>query len=305
MKHDAVMQWGGFPTVVGQSAATTVWIAWLAVLGLGMVVEATAQDADDSPKKIPRAFDRNPAEPEEEPEVKRDRQPAMNFVMDEQRWAEQIYSSLGGSEAAFEQLHRRRVRLVLNRIELICGISETKREKVMASAELELQRVKSDIQALVSEAPKNPTQEEYQAFYQRIWSLIQAQQAGPWQNQRQNATPSLWKKVLQTQLTAEDDKQIKQDETDRSAFAQEVTRVEVLLQVSRRLGLTRSQREKLELYSQSTPLNWQSFPMAWSALQQFPVATLAEILTQEQMGQLKNPLETSDDLHVIQVMMDE
>lgn len=305
MKHAAVMQWGGFPTVVGQSAATAVRIAWLAVLGLGMVVEATAQDADDSPKKIPRAFDRNPAEPEEEPEVKRDRQPAMNFVMDEQRWAEQIYSSLGGSEAAFEQLHRRRVRLVLNRIELICGISETKREKVMASAELELQRVKSDIQALVSEAPKNPTQEEYQAFYQRIWSLIQAQQAGPWQNQRQNATPSLWKKVLQTQLTAEDDKQIKQDETDRSAFAQEVTRVEVLLQVSRRLGLTRSQREKLELYSQSTPLNWQSFPMAWSALQQFPVATLAEILTQEQMGQLKNPLETSDDLHVIQVMMDE
>lgn len=305
MKHDALLQLDWFPNVVGRSAATAVWFVWLAVLGLGMVVEVTAQDAEDSPKKIPRAFDRNAAEPEEEPEVKRDRQPAMNFAMDEQRWAEQIYSSLGGSEAAFEQLHRRRVRLVLNRIELICGISETKREKVMASAELELQRVKSDIQALVSEAPKNPNQEEYQAFYQRIWSLIQAQQAGPWQNQRQNGTPSLWKKVLQTQLTAEDDKQIKHDEKDRSAFAQEVTRVEVLLQVSRRLGLTRSQREKLELYSQSTPANWQSFPMAWSTLQQFPVTTLAEILTQEQMGQLKNPLETSDDLQVIQVMMDE
>jgi hypothetical protein len=305
MKQHALRQWVRSRTVVGQSVATVVRIACFLVFGLGFVVGASAQDPDDSPRKIPRAFDRNAVEPEEEPEVKRDRQPMMNFAMDEQRWAEQIYSSLGGSEAAFEQLHRRRVRLVLNRIELICGISETKREKVMASAELELQRLKADVQTLVSEAPKNPTQEEYHQFYQRIWRLIQTQQAAPWQNQRENGPTSLWKKVLQTQLTADDDKQIKQDEKDRSAFAQEVTRIEVLLQVSRRLGLTQSQREKLELYSQSTPGNWQTFPIAWNSLQQFPVTTLAEILTQEQMGQLKNPLETSDDMQLIQFIVDE
>ena len=83
-------------------------------------------DKTDKADKIPRAFDRNRPEPEEEPEAPK-KNAMVNFAMDPDRWSDVIYSQLGGSEATFEQQQRRRVRSTVNRIELICGIDEATR----------------------------------------------------------------------------------------------------------------------------------------------------------------------------------
>ncbi|MFM7929885.1 MAG: hypothetical protein ACKO9Q_19440, partial [Pirellula sp.] len=48
-------------------------------------------------EKIPRAFDRNRPEPEEEVEAPK-KNAMVNFAMDPDRWTDVIYSQLGGSE---------------------------------------------------------------------------------------------------------------------------------------------------------------------------------------------------------------
>ncbi|MFN7731078.1 MAG: hypothetical protein ACK5OB_04195 [Pirellula sp.] len=251
--------------------------------------------------KIPTALERDAFVPEDPPEPKK--MAGQNrFQMDESNWTDMVYNQLGGTEATFEVMFRRRVRLYLNRLEILIGMQEDVREKVLATADLEVQRFRSEIQAVLADAPKNPTQEEYQNFYQTLWQKIQPFQMRLWQGARvagSNTTTPLWFKVLDTQLTKEHKAVLKSDERDRSAFSKDVARLDVLLQVSRRLGLTAVQRGKLESYSASHPDQFAAFETAWQVLQQLPEKTKNEMFTPYQGEQLKKPLETSDDLRPI------
>ena len=254
----------------------------------------TEPTISNTAEKIPRIFDRNPPEPEEE--VQAPPTTAMvNFAMDPDRWIDVIYSQLGGSESTFEQFQRRRARIALNRIELICGLDEPLREKVQATADLEIQRFKTEVLTLASQAPRNPTQEEYQEFYNRIHKLTQKYQPRVL-NQSQ---PSLWQKVLTSNLQDSQQSAIKKETDKRAEYREKTLRLETILRVSRRLGLTANQREKLEAYAQSQPENWKTFERAWQTLQSFPEKEKQNILTNEQIQELRKALETTDDLQLV------
>jgi len=251
---------------------------------------------DKAAEKIPRAFDRNRPEPEEEIEAPK-KNAMVNFAMDPDRWADVIYSQLGGSEATFEQQQRRKVRSTLNRIELICTIDQQIREKVQATAELEIQRFKTEVLALATQGPRNPTQEEYSEFYNRVFKLTERYRQ---QNQPNVARKMpLWQKVLYSNLDEGQKSDLEKDSQKRAEYKQQIVRLEVLQRVSRRLGLTSKQREKLEPYTLSNTEAWKTFDQAWQTLQQFPEKEKKDILTPEQIQELKKPLEQTDDLQLV------
>lgn len=245
-------------------------------------------------EKIPRIFDRNSPEPEDDnpPPPKN---AMVNFAMDPDRWIDVIYSQLGGSESTFEQFQRRRARISLNRIELICGLDESIREKVQATADLEIQRFKTEVLTLASQAPRNPTQEEYQAFYNRIHKLTQKYQP----RMLNKSDPFLWQKVLSTNLSETQQAAIKTETEKRTEYRDQTIRLETVLRISRRLGLTSKQREKLLPYTQSQPESWKTLERAWQTLQAFPEKEKQNLLTNEQIAELKKPLETTDELQLV------
>lgn len=271
------------------------------VVVLGDKPEKNSEKPDRSsgqnkPDKIPRAFDRNRPEPEEEPEAPK-KNAMVNFAMDSDRWSDVIYSQLGGSEGTFEQQQRRRVRSTVNRIELICGIDEATREKVQATAELEIQRFKTEVMALAAQGPRNPTQEEYSEFYNKVFKLTERFRV---QGQPPNTKKlPLWQKVLFSNLSEQHKQEIEKDNQKRAEYRQQVARIEVLMRISRRLGLTSKQREKLEPYTAANTEAWKSLDQAWQALQQFPEKEKREIFSPEQIQELKKPLEQSDDLQLV------
>lgn len=258
--------------------------------------QAAKPKSDKVVDKIPRAFDRNRPEPEEEVEAPK-KNAMVNFAMDPDRWTDVIYSQLGGSEGTFDQQQRRRVRSTLNRIELICTVDEQIREKVQATAELEIQRFKTEVMALAAQGPRNPTQEEYSEFYNKVFKLTERYRQ---QNQPNNAKKMpLWQKVLFSNLSQQHKDELEKDAQKRIEYRQQVVRLEVLQRISRRLGLTSKQREKLEPYLLSNTEAWKTLDQAWQTLQQFPEKEKKDIFTAEQMQELKKPLEQSDDLQLV------
>lgn len=247
-------------------------------------------------EKIPRAFDRNRPEPEEEVEAPK-KNAMVNFAMDPDRWADVIYSQLGGAEATFEQQQRRRVRSTLNRIELICTIDEQIREKVQATAELEIQRFKTEVLALAAQGPRNPTQDEYSEFYNKVFKLTERYRM---QNQPNGTRKMpLWQKVLFSNLSEQHKQELEKDNQKRAEYRQQIVRLEVLQRVSRRLGLSAKQRDKLEPYTLSNTEAWKTLEQAWATLQQFLEKEKRDIFTPEQIQELKKPLEQSDDLQLV------
>jgi len=281
-----------FPSVV-RCAINTAFLWLLPIL----FASAAAQDKTI----IPRAIDREREAAEEPAEIDDKQDRGRLIEMDRGRWIDMVYGQLGGNEATFDQNYRRRVRLSLNRIDLICGISETLREKVQATAELESQRLKADILTLINDAPLRLTQQQYSDFYQRIWKLIQPYQSQMNQGNNQNGE-ALWRKVLTSQLNEVQQKQITEDAAKRTAFREDIQRLETILKISRRLGLSRDQRNNLDKQSQTHPNNWQNLDMAWNTLQALPDAEKRSWFTPFQLEQLKKPLETTNDLQVVIVV---
>ena len=279
--------------VVGQAAAGQAAVKEDAKQGAKPKSDKGSEKVSE---KIPRAFDRNRPEPEEEVEAPK-KNAMVNFAMDPDRWTDVIYSQLGGSEATFEQQQRRRVRSTINRIELICTIDEKIREKVQETAELEIQRFKTEVLALATQGPRNPTQEEYSEFYNKVFKLTERFRQ---QNQPNAARKMpLWQKVLYSNLSDQNKEELEKDNRKRAEYRQQVVRLEVLLRISRRLGLTSKQREKLEPYTLSNTEAWKTLDQAWQTLQQFPEKEKREIFTPEQIQELKKPLEHSDDLQLV------
>jgi len=274
-----------------------------AIVFLALLLNGYSHSIAQDKPKIPRAIDRD-REAVEDPAEIDDKQGGDRLIeMDRGRWIDMVYGQLGGNEATFDQNYRRRVRLALNRIDLICGISDTLREKVQATAELESQRLKADILTLINDAPTRLTQKQYSDFYQRIWKLIQPYQSRMNQGNNQDGE-ALWRKVLTSQLDDKQQQKITEDATKRTAYREDVQRLETVLKITRRLGLSRDQRTNLDKQSQTHPNNWQNLDMAWNTLQALPDAEKRSWFTPFQLEQLKKPLETTNDLQVV-IMVEE
>jgi hypothetical protein len=121
------------------------------------------------------------------------------------------------------------------------------------------------------------------------------------QNQPNNNSKKmpLWQKVLFSNLNQLQKNDLEKDQQKRTEYRQQIVRLEVLQRVSRRLGLTSKQRDKLEPYLLSDTESWKTLDQAWQTLQQFPEKEKKDIFTLEQMQELKKPLEQTDDLQLV------
>ncbi len=251
--------------------------------------------------KIPDVLNRPPVEATEDLDPN---EPVagmmMQFEMDPERWMEMAFSNLGGSKATFEQSLKRRVRKVLNRVELLCGLSDSVREKVTATADLEYQRLDAKITALVSDAPRRPTQQQYQEFYQKLWAAVE-----PYRNVAANqgefTLQHLWQKVLYSNLDVDQLEIVESDEKRRLEYRNQVQRLDTLLKVSRVLGLDSQQLQKLEAVANANSQGWTTLDMAWAQLQAMPANILKEYLSESQRERLKQPLEVTNDIQPVMV----
>lgn len=254
--------------------------------------------------KIPNSLNRNETEVNDEPEIRKgDEAQVMQFAMEPERWLEMAYGSLGGTPASFEQSLRRRVRKTLNRIEQLVGIDEELRTKVNATAELEAQRLDANLIALANEAPRRPTQQQYQDFHQKLWTLIgpflqAAQQMLPGQADRQT---TLWEKVLQSNLSEEDLEIVGADERLRTEYLNRIQRLETLMKVSRVLGLDSKQLSVLEKIADANPQAWITLESAWQTLASMPDVQQQEYFTETQRIRLSRPLEFTNDLQPVMI----
>jgi len=281
-------------------------VPFLSTSGLGLLLTISplllAQDQERS--SIPNAIDRNTPETVEDLDLKNEGDaPLMQFELEPDRWSDMAYGILGGTRVTFEQALRRRVRLTLNRIEQLCGISDELRQKVTATAELEFQRLDADIAAIVAEAPRRPTQEQYQSFYQKLWKVCEPFAQVNHHDFSQNADrpKSLWRKVLSSNLSEDQREIVDDDQRQRNAFADRVERLETLLQVSRVLGLSAEQLQELEAVADANPSAWTSLESAWTTLAAMPENLHAEYFTEPQRIRLARPLEYSNDLRPVMV----
>lgn len=287
--------WKAFPRLL-LGLAMSVGLA--SDLAAQVKVQAQAQEKD----KIPNALDRAVADPDDEPEPRKlgDAR-LMQFDMEPERWADMAYSTIAGNRGEFEQILRRRVRMVLNQIEQLCGTSPELREKVTEAADLEFQRLDADIAALVAEAPRRPTQEQYEVFYRKIDELTSPFRPAFFTGNAPGVTPrrTVWEKVLQRNLTEEQREIIETDKAKRAEYRSRVRRLEILLQVSRVLGLSSKQLQDLERVADASPAGWTSLEYAWSVLSAMPEAQQKEYFTESQRIRLSKPLEYTNDLRPV------
>lgn len=283
----------------GYATGACRWCVVLAFLSVGAGHELHGQEP---PNKIPDALDR-PLQEAPAVEIRAVRRAGIqrlgNFAMDPERWNEMAYSYLGGSKAIFEQTMRKRIRRTMNRAELLCSIDESLREKVNATAEIELQRLDSEIAAAVSEAPKDPTQQEYQLFFQSLYNIVEPYAMEMHGQPNRSSKPKLWQKVFFSQLTSNQRIAMEEDEKKREAFRVQVRNLETVLKVARLLGLNHDQMARLENMARSQPNGWDSLDMAWSTLQAMPDAQLKELLTDVQRDRIRKPLEVTSDIQPV------
>lgn len=251
--------------------------------------------------KIPDVLNRPPADAvDDAPKEQLDG--VMQFEMDPQRWTEMAFGNLGGSQANFEQSLKRRVRKVLNRIELLCGLPESLREKVTATADLEYQRLEAEITAMVIDAPRHPTQQQYQDFYQKLWAIVEPYRNANLVQAGDISKPqNLWQKVLYSHLNEDEKEIVKSDERKRLEQRNEVQRLETLMKLSRVLGLDSQQIQEFEGVASANPQGWISLDMAWAQLQAMPPNILKDYLTEAQQNRLKQPLEVTNDIQPVMI----
>jgi hypothetical protein len=153
---------------------------------------------------------------------------------------------------------------------------------------------------LVSDAPRRPTQQQYQEFYQKLWAAVE-----PYRNVAANqgefTLQHLWQKVLYSNLDVDQLEIVESDEKRRLEYRNQVQRLDTLLKVSRVLGLDSQQLQKLEAVANANPPGWTTLDMAWAQLQDMPANLQNEYLTQSQRERLKQPLEVTNDIQPVMV----
>ncbi len=160
--------------------------------------------------------------------------------MTRQQMEEYMYGSLGGSKAAFHKLKRESIRRELDRVNSICSLSEDQWNKLNEAIEVDIQHIENRITSMLSGYNGKMTPQLLQEMQQKVWqfaSSIQTDKAD------KNA---VWHKVLNSQLTKEQYEKIKLDDTMKVANRTRTDHLRNLLILQRKLGLTESQRVKLD-----------------------------------------------------------
>lgn len=160
--------------------------------------------------------------------------------MTRQQMEEYMYGSLGGSKAAFHKLKRESIRRELDRVDSVCVLTEEQWGKLNGAIEIDIQHIENRITTLLSGYDGKMTPPLLQEMQQKVWqfaSSIQTDKAD------KNA---VWHKVLNSQLTKQQNEKIQLDDAKKAANRTRTDQLKSLLILQRKLGLTESQRVKID-----------------------------------------------------------
>ena len=202
--------------------------------------------------------------------------------MNRQQMEEYMYGSLGGSKAAFQKLKRESIRRELDRVNSICTLSEDQWSKLNEAIEVDIQHIESRITSLLSGYDGKMTPQMLQDMQQRVWQFASSLES--------NTTDhyAIWHKVLKSQLTTEQSKQIESDDAKKQTNKDRTIYLKHLLSFQRKVGLSSKQRLKLEEWLKREENRHLDFRSICAKLSDS--ADVAEFLNPAQMNALEESL---------------
>ena len=202
--------------------------------------------------------------------------------MNRQQMEEYMYGSLGGSKAAFQKSKRESIRRELDRVNSICTLSEEQWSKLNEAIEVDIQHIESRITSLLSGYDGKMTPQMLQDMQQRVWQFASSLES--------NTTDhyAIWHKVLKSQLTAEQSKQIESDDAKKRTNKDRTIYLKHLLSFQRKVGLSSKQRLKLEEWLKREENRHLDFRSICAKLSDS--ADVAEFLNPAQMNALEESL---------------
>jgi len=180
--------------------------------------------------------------------------------MDRQTMRESMFGALGGSEAAFQKLKRESIRRELDRINVICSLTDEQQEKLNKAIEIDIQHVHAKIETALSKFESKMTVQQFQQIQQEIHALTGTLNAVSKQD------GEVWRKVLRSQLTAEQSTKIEEDKQKVEANQSRTQQLKVLLRLQRKLGLTGKQRTALSDWIKEKRQTQFDFATIWKSL---------------------------------------
>lgn len=180
--------------------------------------------------------------------------------MDRQTMRESMFGALGGSEAAFQKLKRESIRRELDRINVICSLTDEQHEKLNKAIEIDIQHVHAKIETALSKFDSKMTVQQFQQIQQEIHAVTGTHNAVSKQD------GEVWRKVLRSQLTAEQSTRIEEDKQKVEANHSRTQQLKVLLRLQRKLGLTGKQRNALSEWIKEKKQTQFDFATIWKLL---------------------------------------
>ena len=180
--------------------------------------------------------------------------------MDRQTMRESMFGALGGSEAAFQKLKRESIRRELDRINVICSLTDEQQEKLNKAIEIDIQHVHAKIETALSKFDSKMTVQQFQQIQQEIYAVTGTLNAVSKQD------GEVWRKVLRSQLTAEQSSKIEEDKQKVVANQSRTQQLKLLLRLQRKLGLTSKQRNALCEWIKEKKQNHFDFATIWKLL---------------------------------------
>lgn len=164
--------------------------------------------------------------------------------MSRQQMEEMLYGSLGGSKVAFHKLRRESIRRQLDRVDSVCGFTESQWLKLNEAIEVDIQQIETKIANLMSSFEAKMTPQRLQEMQQKFWQFAN-------QVNNEKEVDGVWRKVLRSQLTKEQTVKVEADKEILAANLMRTERHKVYLMLQRRLGLSASQRREIEAHVES------------------------------------------------------
>lgn len=153
---------------------------------------------------------------------------------------EMLYGLLGGSRQAFRRLRRDAIQRSVDRVDQVCQLTPSQKEKIDGSIDIDIARIESKITSLLSEIRDDTTPEKKQAIYNSAWQSLRTMQQMDTLDQ-----DALWKKVLHATLTTDQQKRLAEDELLIESRRERSSKYRLLLLAQRKVGLTSDERQKL------------------------------------------------------------
>lgn len=190
---------------------------------------------------------------------------------------EMLYGLLGGSRQAFRRLRRDAIQRSVDRVDQVCELTPSQKEKIDGSIDIDIARIESKITSLLSEIRDDTAPEKKQSIYNNAWQTLRTMQ-----QMDSLERDALWKKVLHATLTADQQKKLSDDELAVESRRARSSKLRLILLAQRKVGLTSDERQRLIPFLLD-PQNQsiQTLSDFFEALKALPAAQRESLLSEE------------------------